>query len=90
MGTGLPPPASLYKSTIFRTFLCLRARFRPAAHLPVEGRGLKETVDISARIAELRSVLLETRSDDVRKAIQAAIADCRRKLAEVEERPGAR
>ena len=64
--------------------LGLRARFRSTAHLPVEGRGLKETVDIPARIAELRSVLVETRSNDLRKAIQGAIEDCRRKLAEVE------
>ena len=47
-------------------------------------RGLMETVDIPARIAELRSVLVETRSADVREAIQAAIEDCRRQLAELE------
>jgi signal transduction histidine kinase len=50
----------------------------------MEGRALTETVDIPARIAELRSVLLETRSDDLRKAIQAAIEDCRRKLGQVD------
>ena len=42
-----------------------------------------ETVDIPARIAELRSVLVETRSEDVRETIQAAIEDCRRQLAEL-------
>lgn len=46
--------------------------------------GLKERVDIPVRIAELRSVLLETRSEDLRQAIQAAIADCQRRLAELE------
>jgi hypothetical protein len=30
-------------------------------------------------------VLLETRSDDLRKAIQAAIEDCRQKLVEADE-----
>jgi hypothetical protein len=34
-------------------------------------------------------VLLETRSDDLRKAIQAAIEDCRRKLAEAGDDPAA-
>jgi len=43
-----------------------------------------ETVDIPARIAELRSVLLDTRSDDLRQTIQEAIEDCRRKIAEDE------
>ena len=46
-----------------------------------------ETVDIPARIAELRSVLLDTRSDDLRQTIQEAIEDCRRKIAEGEGGP---
>ena len=57
---------------------------RPCIY-PVEGRGLMESVDIPARIAELRSVLLDTRSDDLRQTIQEAIEDCRRKIAEDEE-----
>jgi hypothetical protein len=51
-------------------------------------RRLNDAVDIPARIAELRSVLVETRSEDVRDAIQAAIEDCRRQLAELEGGPG--
>ena len=43
-----------------------------------------ESVDIPARIAELRSVLVDTRSEDLRNTIQAAIEDCRRQLAELE------
>ena len=43
-----------------------------------------ESVDIPARIAELRSVLVETRSEDLRNTIQAAIEDCRRQLAGLE------
>ena len=89
------PPASCKSLQIDNISGCKRfgdfaPGFASTAHLPVEGRGLKETVDIPARIAELRSVLLETRSDDLRKAIQAAIEDCRRKLAEARRRPGAR
>jgi hypothetical protein len=35
-------------------------------------------------------VLVDTRSHDLRQAIQAAIEDCRRKLTEVEDDPRAR
>jgi hypothetical protein len=64
----------------------LRAGNRSGAHLPRwETRRLIETADIPARIAELRSVLLDTRSDDLREVIQAAIKDCQRRLAELEQ-----
>jgi hypothetical protein len=52
-----------------------------------ETRRLTETVDIPARIAELQSVLLETRSEDVRQMIEGAIEDCQQRLAELEEAP---
>jgi hypothetical protein len=46
---------------------------------------LSEGVDIPARIAELRSVLLEVRSEDVQDAVRAAIEDCERRLDEAQD-----
>lgn len=58
---------------------------RPRIYLLRGQSRLNDAADIPARIAELRSVLLETRSKDVRDTIQAAIEDCRRQLAELED-----
>lgn len=47
-------------------------------------RDVEQEVDTLERIAELRSVLLATRSEDLRLTIQAAIEDCEQRLAELQ------
>lgn len=40
--------------------------------------------ELSARIAELQAVLRETRSEDLRGVLEAAIRDCQERLARLE------
>lgn len=45
------------------------------------GELVKQETDILGRINDLRVVLREVKSEDVREAIEAAIGDCKRQLA---------
>jgi hypothetical protein len=42
---------------------------------------LKQEADIVARISDLRDVLRDIRSEDLRQTVEAAIGDCEQQLA---------